>query len=65
MLQLCSYTHFLYTRYPIVARALGLAAECVARAKVSCIQPFFLICDMINRPSKKQRDPGSWLFTIG
>ena len=28
----------LYTRYPIVARALGLAAECVARAKVSCIQ---------------------------
>ena len=28
----------LYTRYPIVARALGLADECVARAKVSCIQ---------------------------
>ena len=28
----------LYTRYPIVARALGLAAECVARAKVYCIQ---------------------------
>ena len=28
----------MYTRYPIVARALGLAAECVARAKVCCIQ---------------------------
>ena len=27
----------LYTIYPIVARALGLA-ECVARAKVFCIQ---------------------------
>ena len=32
----------LYTRYPIVARALGLAAECVARAKVSCIQGLVL-----------------------
>ena len=31
------YACCLYTRYPIVARALGLA-ECVARAKVSCIQ---------------------------
>ena len=29
------YSKMLYTRYPIVARALGLAA---ARAKVSCIQ---------------------------
>ena len=32
-------TNMLYTRYPIVARTLGLAAaECIARAKVSCIQ---------------------------
>ena len=28
----------LYTRYPTVARALVLAAECVARTKVTCIQ---------------------------
>ena len=33
----------LYTRYPIVARALGLA-ECVARAKVSCIQKYTELC---------------------
>ena len=32
---------FLYTRYPIVARALGLAAA-RARAKVSCIQLSFM-----------------------
>ena len=34
------HVYDLYTRYPIVARALGLAAECVARAKVSCIQVY-------------------------
>ena len=40
--------YLLYTRYPIVARALGLAAarpraECVARAKVSCIQTIWRV----------------------
>ena len=34
---LCSRDALLYTRYPIVARR-AWPAECVARAKVSCIQ---------------------------
>ena len=32
-------SYLLYTKYPIVARALGLAA---ARAKVSCIQSYLV-----------------------
>ena len=43
----------LYTRYPIVALGLPAAyqAECVARAKVSCIQ-FCDLCTTFSRAKK-------------
>ena len=48
-LQIIKQSHYLYTRYPIVARALGLAAAVQplgrvrARAKESCIQSHYML----------------------